>query len=635
MCPSSSSTPQLESAGCRIQDYAVIGNGRSAALVSRGGSLDWLCWPRFESPSLFAAILDPAIGGHWKISPTVPARSTRRYVDASNVLVTEFETPDGLLRLTDLMPVFSEEEKKHVLVPEHEVLRIVECIRGEGEIEVRFEPRPNYARREPRLRSARGLGIRVEDGPHLYTLRSDVSLEIQHHATVVGRARLSAGERRHFSLTYDAHGPAVLPPLGTHSEEAIRRTTAWWRQWASRCTYDGPYREQVIRSLLILKLLAYAPSGAIVAAPTTSLPERIGGDLNWDYRFCWIRDASLTVHELLDLGYPDEAAAFVGWLLHVTRLTRPRIQVLYDVYGELPRSEELLAHLEGHRGSRPVRIRNAATGQLQLDTYGEVIDAVAQMCRRGASLDLETQRMLRQFGQYACENWQRPDQGIWEPRTAPQHHTHSRVLCWTALDRLLELHQMGVLPRIPTAKFEENRRLIRRDVEDRSWNSSLQTYTQVQGGSTVDATLLLLGWYGFANPSDPRMRATFQRIRERLEVAPGLLYRVEESRAAGEGAFGICGFWAAEYLARGGGSLDEAEAWFERLLCYGNDVGIHAEEIDPSTGEPLGNVPQAFTHVGLISAALAIEERRSATTKVGSLDQKTPPIERRESEVHR
>jgi len=617
----------------RIQDYAIIGNSRSAALVSRAGSIDWLCWPRFDSASIFGAILDPLAGGRWQIAPTAVSRITRHYVEHSNVLVTEFESSDALVRLTDLMPVCSEQYKSHALVPEHEILRIVECARGVADINVRFEPRPDYARRSIRLRSVRGLGIRVEDGAELYTLRCDAPLELVRDDSVSTQFCLHAGERRIFSLGYDAHGPAVLPPLGAYSEAALERTTTWWRQWASRCTYVGPYKQQVIRSLLVLKLLAYAPSGAIVAAPTTSLPEHIGGELNWDYRFCWIRDASLTVHELLALGYPDEAAAFVDWLLHGTRLTRPRLSVLYDVYGELPRHEEVLPHLTGHRGARPVRIRNAASSQRQLDTYGEVIDAVAQMCRLGASLDMETQKMLRQFGQYACDNWQQPDHGIWEPRTLQRHHTHSRVLCWTALDRLLELSRTGALEGIPVEKFEQNRQLIRRDVEQHSWNTSLQTYTQVQGGDTVDASLLLLGWYGFANPGDLRMRSTFRKIRERLEITPNLLYRYEESRRAGEGAFGICSFWAAEHIARGGGSLDEAEAWFEKLLRYANDVGIFAEQIDPTTGEPLGNVPQAFTHVGLISAALAIEQRRSAEMNITSIDRIGLPLEGPEAQV--
>jgi GH15 family glucan-1,4-alpha-glucosidase len=598
----------------RIQDYSIIGDSRSAALVSRCGSIDWLCWPRFDSPSLFARILDPDRGGYFGIKPTERSTSTRRYVDASNVLVTEFEAPGALVRLIDLMPVFAEEDKQRVLVPEHELLRIVECVRGEAELDVCFEPRPDYGQNSARLRSARGLGIRLEHGANLYTLRSDAPLEVG-AASARGRFALRAGERRYLSLTHDAHGPAVLPPLGEHSEAALARTTAWWKRWAERCRYDGPYREHVIRSLLVLKLLAYAPSGAIVAAPTTSLPERIGGSLNWDYRFCWIRDAALTVRELLGLGYPEEAAAFVGWLLHGTRLTRPRLQVLYDVYGRPPRAERVLEHLAGHRGSAPVRINNAAADQLQLDAYGEVIDAVWQLCESGASLDAETRDMLREFGLYACENWQRPDHGIWEPRGTPRHHTHSRVLCWTALDRLLRLHERGRLPRLPVARIAENRRLIREDVEARSFNAALDTYTQFQGGSTVDASLLHLEWYGFTSPTDPRMRATFQRIRERLEVAPGLLFRYEESREAGEGAFGICSFWAAEYLARGGGSLAAAEQWFERLLLYASEVGLFAEEIDPTTGEALGNVPQAFTHVGLVSAALAIEERRRAEVR--------------------
>jgi GH15 family glucan-1,4-alpha-glucosidase len=593
-----------------ISEYAIIGNGRSAALISGDGSVDWLCWPRFESSSLFARILDPTKGGNWRISPTSPFRSKRHYVDGTNVLVTELEGAAGEARIVDLMPVFSEEDKRRNLVPEHELLRIVECVAGEMELEVRFRPKLDYGLGSVRLRSAGALGIRLEDGPHLYTLRSDVRMDLRDDGSAEGRWRVRARERSYFSLTYDEQGPAVLPPLGEYSEEAVRRTTHWWREWLERCTYRGPYERQVKRSLLTLKLLSYAPSGAIVAAPTTSLPERVGGDLNWDYRFCWLRDASLTVRQLLDLGYADEANAFVSWLVHGTRLTQPRLSVLYDVFGELPKRERLLESLSGHRGSRPVRINNAAVDQLQLDAYGEVIDAAAIVCRGGARLDRDTQKMLRLFGEYVCKNWQRPDQGIWEPRGAPEHHTHSRVLCWVALDRLLELQRTGAVDGMPIEAFEKNARLIRLDVEQNAWSSTLGSYTARLGGDSVDASLLLLAWYGFADPAEPRMRQTFARIRERLEVAPGLLYRYEASRDAAEGAFGICSFWACEYLARGGGTLEEAERWFELLVGYENDVGLYAEEITPSTGEPLGNFPQAFTHVGLIGSAIAIEERR-------------------------
>jgi GH15 family glucan-1,4-alpha-glucosidase len=594
----------------KISDYAIIGNSRSAALVSRDASIDWLCWPRYDSPSVFGAILDPTIGGRWSIAPIGHARATRRYLGDSNVLCTEFDCGGATLRVVDLMPVFSEEDKKHTIVPEHELLRVVECIRGEVEVEATFQPRLDYGRRFVPLRWCAGLGVRVEDGPRIYTLRSDVPLDADGQTVLVTRFRLRAGQRRYFSLTFDEGGPAILPPLGHYADEAVQRTVQWWQQWASRCTYRGPYRAPVVRSLLVLKLLAHAPTGAIVAAPTTSLPERIGGRLNWDYRYCWLRDAALTVHELFDLGYADEAAAFVGWLLHCTRLTLPRLHVLYDVYGGLPVRERHLEHLEGYAGSKPVRVGNAAADQLQLDTYGELIDPVAYMCRRGARLDRETQGMLRRLAEYVCEHWHEPDQGIWEPRDTPQHHTHSRVLCWTALDRMLELHRLGVIASMPVARFERTRDAIRRDVEEHSWNPTLRSYTQVQGGDTVDASLLLLGWYGFARPDDDRMRATFERIRERLQAGPGLVYRNEESRRVGEGAFGICSFWAAEFLARGGGTLAEAEQWFDALLGYANDLGLFAEEIDPATGDALGNTPQAFTHVGLVSAALAIEERR-------------------------
>ncbi|MEA2699097.1 MAG: hypothetical protein QOI66_3368, partial [Myxococcales bacterium] len=442
----------------RIQDYGLIGDCRSAALVSSGGPIDWLCWPRFDSAPVFAAILDSDAGagadkgGRWRIAPTGDFRVRRRYTDDSNVLVTTFDSAGGAISLTDLMPVYSEEEKQHQPVAEHELLRVVEGLTGEVELAFEFSPRPDFGRRLRPLRQTDALGLRLEDGRHLYSLRSNAPLVPLGRGdgnsdgaphSLIARFVVRAGQRLHFSLTYDAEAPAVLPPLGPDADERVQRTVAWWREWSRRCSYDGPYREQVVRSVLTLKLLSFAPSGAIVAAPTTSLPERLGGDLNWDYRFCWVRDASLTVRSLFDLGYHDEAQAFVSWLLHTTRLTRPRLNALYNVYGELPKNEEIVSHLDGYRGSRPVRVRNAAATQLQLDTYGEVIDSVAQMCGPGVTLDRETQEMLRQFGHYVCENWNRADEGIWEPRCVPQHHTHSRLLCWVALDRLLALGQAG------------------------------------------------------------------------------------------------------------------------------------------------------------------------------------------------
>jgi GH15 family glucan-1,4-alpha-glucosidase len=580
--------------------------------VSRHGSVDWLCWPRFDSPSLFAAILDGDNGGCWSITPTALFRARRSYAGRSNVLVTVFETPDGEARLTDLMPVYAEDDKRRLPVPEHELLRVVECTRGSVELEVTYRPRPNYARKRIKLRQTRALGLRLEDARRLYTLRASHPPALVGPADAQGRFVLRAGERATFSLTFDHDAPATFPPLGDEAQARIERSVRWWTNWADRCVYQGPYRDAVIRSALALKLLSYAPSGAIVAAPTTSLPERIGGDLNWDYRYCWVRDASLTVRSLCDIGYEDDAGAFTSWLLHTTRLTRPEVRVLYDVYGENPKREEVLPNLTGYHGSRPVRIRNAASTQLQLDSYGEVIDAVADMCRRGAHLDGETQAMLADIGNYVATHWHLPDQGIWEPRHHPQHHTHSRVLCWVALDRLLRMHAAGSLDRLQVDKLETHRAHIVEDVEINAWNPRIGSYVRVLGGDEVDAGLLLLGWYGFSRPHDPRMRSTYTRIVERLGAGRSLLYRNEEKRAEGEAAFGICSMWAVEYLASGGGTLRDAEELFQQFLPFANDLGLYAEEVDPATGAPLGNFPQAFTHVGLISAALALEERRAA-----------------------
>ncbi len=355
--------------------------------------------------------------------------------------------------------------------------------------------------------------------------------------------------------------------------------------------------------------MIYAPSGAMIAAPTTSLPERIGGDLNWDYRFCWLRDAAFTARALFGLGYTEEADAFVDWMLHATRLTRPELRVLYDVYGEGHTKETQLAHFNGYRGSRPVRIGNAAREQLQLDVYGEVIEAVAHFLEHGGRLDRETQKMLRQFGEYICRHWQDPDNGIWEPRGERQHYTHSRLLCWVALDRLIVMQNSGRIEGIPTEQFAKSRDSIRRDIEAHGWNSELESYTQVLGGDTLDATLLLMALHEFSDASSPRMRDTFLRVKERLGAGPGLLYRYERSREAHEGAFALCCFWMSDFLARGGGSLAAAHRTFGQTLAYANDLGLFAEEIDPRSGDALGNFPQAFTHVGLINTALSLAKR--------------------------
>ncbi|HEY5946411.1 MAG TPA: glycoside hydrolase family 15 protein, partial [Kofleriaceae bacterium] len=388
----------------------------------------------------------------------------------------------------------------------------------------------------------------------------------------------------------------------------IKHSVGYWHNWSTRASYHGRDRDRVIRSALAIKLMGFAPSGAIIAAPTTSLPEVIGGPHNWDYRFCWLRDASFTARALLSLGHVAEASAFCSWLLHTTRLTSPELEVIYDVYGNRPPKEHEL-DIAGFAGSRPVRIGNAAATQLQLDMYGEVIDATAQLARVTGYLDRETQKLLRTFGDYVCNHWQVADQGIWEPRGAAEHHTHSRLLCWVALDRLLELAKRGIIARVDGDKLARHRDAIRADIEANGWNAELGCYTSAFGNQDLDANVLLMSWYGFHPASSPRMRSTYAKICERLSAGPGLFYRYEHSKRIGEGAFWICSFWAVEHLAMGGGTEREARALFDAACRYANDVGLMAEEVEPSTGDAVGNFPQAYTHVGLISAALSLEER--------------------------
>lgn len=589
----------------KIQDYGVIGDCRAAALVSRYGSIDWLCWPRFDSPSIFAAILDRQKGGYWRIAPTGECDCSCVYIEGSNVLQTHFNGAGGRATLTDLMPVADEEFKRHNLLPDHELVRQLTCSEGEMEIAIDFQPRICYGA-EPVLIRGNSWGLRMDVNRGAYWLRSSVPLKVA-EGGAQATARLKRGDTLQFSLSYAEESPAVLPALGESTHARIDRSVKWWQQWAAKANYDGPYRDAVMRSALALKLLAYAPSGAIVAAATTSLPERVGDTLNWDYRYCWLRDASLTLRALLGLGHVDEAESFLSWLLHATRLTQPELRILYTVFGQLAPGEKELRELSGYFDSRPVRIGNDARRQLQLDVYGQLIDASAQYGQRIGRFDRSTQKVLIGLGKYVAQNWDKPDEGIWEPRSGRQNNTHSRLLCWTALDRLLALDEKRIISGVPRESFTRERDRIRQQIESRAWSESLQSYVSTLDGDQLDATLLRISWYGLEPASSERMKKTYMKIQQRLGAGDGLLYRYE--RRPAEGAFGICGFWAVEHLALGGGTLEQAHCYFDRLLKYSNDLGLFAEEIEPQSGDALGNFPQAFTHVGLISAALTLEEK--------------------------
>ena len=601
--------PAIEPAGARIAEHGIIGNGRSIALVSRTGSIDWLCWARFESPPIFAALLDPVRGGAWTIAPVGSTRFTRAYVERTNVLETRFATASGRAVLFDLMPVSSEEHKHRALVPDHEILRRVTCERGEIEIEVCCDPQPDFGRKYTRVHDLGKLGVRWEIGIELLTLRADVPLKLADDGSARARFTLRAGESATFSLTYDEEAPIVLPPLELASESIVR-SIRWWREWIARAKYDGPYRDDVLRGALTLKQMSFAPSGAIVAAPTTSLPERVGGSMNWDYRFCWLRDAAFTARALLSLGYVEDAEAYCAWLMHTTRLTRPELLNTYDVYGNLPDRERTVPSMRGYFDSRPVRTGCATTKQLQLDNYGEVIDAYAMLAQTTGSIDRETQSVLRDYGDFVCKHWRTPDAGIWEPRGEPKHRTHSKLLCWVALDRLIELSSRGLVDRLDRDRLSHTRAAIRDEIEKHAYDRDVGAYMGEYGGSELDAAVLLMSWYGYTPPDSPRMRSTYAAIIDRLSPRPGLLYRYDDSMRSHEGAFWICSFWAVEHLAMGGGSLAEAIAMFDAARGYANDLGLMAEEVDPVTHDAIGNFPQAYTHVGLINAALTIEERR-------------------------
>lgn len=586
-----------------IGDYAVIGDCRTAALVSRAGSIDWLCLPHFSGASVFAAILDRRRGGSFAVRPSGPFSAQRRYVDDTNVLETTFQTPTGVLRLTDLMALPASDGGG--LEPKREVLRIAECLSGEVEIAAHYEPRPGFAATPVRLRRCGRLGWTCMWGCELLLLNADMPLQPRDASTLTGRATLRAGERRHFSLAYVRDDIAIVPLLGAAAEKRLDHTVDWWRRWAARCTYRGPWRRQVIRSALTLKLLTFSLSGAVVAAPTTSLPEAIGGSRNWDYRYCWLRDASLTLEAFVDLGYQDEGAAFLGWLLRATRLTQPELQVLYDVYGEAVVPERELDHLEGHRCSRPVRVGNGAWHQLQLDVYGAVVLAAAAFVRRGGRLDYAQRRLLAAFGDVVCRKWRRPDHGIWEVRGEPRHYTYSKLMCWAALDCLTRLAEQGHLP-VPRDRFRNERAAIRATIDSRSFSRELDSYVGIFDSRELDASLLLMPRYGYLGADHPRMRSTFEHIRGSLEDN-GLYHRYtpEFDPLGRESAFGICSFWAVDYLHRAG-RHDEAARAFERLLAAANDLGLYAEEIEVASDALVGNFPQGFTHIGLINAALTM-----------------------------
>jgi GH15 family glucan-1,4-alpha-glucosidase len=578
----------------RIEDYALIGDCESAALVGRDGSIDWLCWPRFDSPACFAALLGDAQHGRWKIG--CEARTTkRRYRPDTLILETEFETDTGAVTLVDFMPLRGTQS---------DLVRTLVGRRGRVAMEMELILRFDYGASVPWVtRFADGNGIRAISGPDKVVLCAPVPLENRDMRTRA-RFEVEAGQTLSFVLTYGPSHLEIPPPVDP--SRALGETERYWRDWTSRCTATGPWAPDVRRSLITLKALTYAPTGGIVAAPTTSLPERIGGVRNWDYRCCWLRDATLTLLALMYGGYHDEARAWREWLVRAVAGSPEQMQILYGIAGERRLPEWDIGWLPGYENSRPVRVGNAAAAQMQLDVYGEVIDALYQACKVGLARHDVAWGLQGALLAHLEKVWVRPDEGIWEVRGPPRHFTYSKIMAWVAFDRAVKMVEGLGLPG-PVERWRELRDRIHRDVCEGGYSTRRRAFVQSYGAEELDAALLLIPITGFLPATDPRVLSTVEAIQRELTV-DGLVqryltYEALDGLPQGEGVFLACSFWLADNLCLQG-RHDEARELFERLLGLANDVGLLAEEYDPVARRFLGNFPQAFSHVALVNTAL-------------------------------
>ena len=599
----------------RIEDYALVGDMQSAALIGRNGSIDWLCLPRFDSPACFAALLGDENNGSWRIGPVGgPPATRRRYRGDTLILESEWDAPGGTVRLIDFMPA------RH---PHPDVVRIVEGVRGTVDVETVIRVRFDYGRIVPWVRRIDGH-LHAVGGPDSSWLHSPVPLhgeDYAHHAVFTVRE----GDRLPFVFTWHpSHEP--MPPM-IDPEEQLAQTEAMWIEWASRCTYQGPWREAVMRSLITLKALTYAPTGGIVAAPTTSLPEDIGGVRNWDYRYCWLRDATMTLDALIGSGYLQEAADWRAWLLRAIAGRARDLQIMYGVAGERRLPEMEVDWLPGYEGSRPVRIGNGAVHQLQLDVYGEVLNSLYLSRESGLGADDRAWSIQRQLMDYVEKHWDEPDEGLWEVRGPRRHFVHSKVMCWVAADRAIAyVERFG--RKGPVERWRALRERIHADVCAKGYDPERNTFTQSYGSRELDAALLLIPLVGFLPPDDPRVIGTIAAVeRELMQDGFILRYPVHEGDnldglPGEEGAFLACSFWLAEAMALTG-RRKEAVELFERLLSLRNDVGLLAEEYDPKAGRMVGNFPQAFSHVPLIRTAQALSRTvPSAALACGAADRR-------------
>ena len=589
------SSAKSRQASRRIEDYALVGDCGTAALVGRDGSIDWLCLPRFDSPACFAALLGESEHGRWLIAPAAPAaRSERRYLDGSLILATMFETADGTVELIDFM-------RPHRRLPQ--LVRLVRGLRGRVPMFTEFVLRFDYGSLVPWVERLPEGGLAAIGGPERVVLRTPAPLRGEDLKTV-GEFTVEAGETLPFVLSYGPSHQPLPPPVDP--ARALHDTEVFWRRWSDRCASAGPWTDVVKRSLVALKGLTYAQTGGIVAAATTSLPEQLGGVRNWDYRYCWLRDATFTLLALMNAGYYEEARSWRDWLFRAVAGSPDQLQIMYGLGGERRLTEWEATWLPGFEGSRPVRIGNAAVNQTQLDVYGEVLDAVYHAHMHGLPPNQHGDAIAFVSLRHLAKIWDQPDEGIWEVRGPRQHFTHSKVMVWVAFDRMVKmLEQRGSTGRA-LPRWQQLRERIHEDICSKAFDPELGSFVQAYGSKALDASLLLLPLVGFLPPSDPRIVGTVKAIEQRL-MADGFVCRYDTGEVAdglppGEGAFLACSFWLADNLVLQG-RISEARELFERLIALRNDVGLLAEEYDPRLERQLGNFPQAFSHVALVNTA--------------------------------
>jgi GH15 family glucan-1,4-alpha-glucosidase len=584
----------------RIEDYAIIGDGETVALISRAGSIDWLCWPRFDSAACFAALLGTERHGRWLIAPDGQSSSRREYRADTLILETTFETASGVARIIDFMPPRGSAS---------DVIRLVRGVSGRVQFRSTLRIRFDYGSIVPWVSKAADVTTELHAvaGPDKLTLRTPIALHSEQDETV-GTFSVAADEEVPFVLS---HSASHLPlPRPVDAATALTDTEKYWREWSGRCRFEGPWRKAVLRSLITLKALVYEPTGGIVAAATTSLPERIGGTRNWDYRFCWLRDATFTLLALIDGGYMDEAARWRDWLVRALAGAPAQAQIMYGLAGERRLTELELNWLPGYEGSRPVRIGNAAAGQRQLDVYGELADALHHARAAGLATASAAWAVQSELTNHVAAIWTEPDEGIWEVRGPRQHFTHSKVMAWVAMDRAIKSAEKYQLD-APLEQWRSVRARIHADVCARGFNTQKRSFVQAYGSEELDASLLMIPLVGFLPAEDGRVHGTLDAIGRELMV-DGLVQRYHTSRTddglpPGEGAFLACSFWYVDNLVLAGRRA-EAHELFERLLALRNDVGLLAEEYDMRAGRQLGNFPQAFSHVALVSSAYNLSE---------------------------